>query len=172
MQYIITGSGSVRVNAEGPSTYSPTINSVVHNIYYESQCGSGLIINGDLKEKDARIKLFTDDSPERFTPDFILPADLTKIENEALSGSFLYAKLPDMPVSIGPRAFANCPNLSFIHIPPQVTDISEDAFAGLDNLIILGVDGSAADSYAREHGITFMTILDEGSTEEVLDSNG
>lgn len=172
VQYVITGPSPLIVNAEGPNTLNRKINDIEYHIRYISNRGSGLIIEGDLKGKDARIKLFTDDSPERFTPDFILPADLTKIENEALSGSFLYAVLPDMPVSIGPRAFANCPNLSFIHIPPQVTDISEDAFAGLDNLIILGVDGSAADSYAREHGITFMTILDEGSTEEVLDSNG
>ena len=172
VQYIITGAGTLRVNTEGPSTYSPTINSVVHNIYYESQCGSGLIINGDLKEKDARIKLFTNDMMENIEPDFILPDDLREIGEEAFSGTFTYAKLPDRPVAIGRRAFANCPNLAFILIPPQVTDISPYAFEGLSNLTILGVDGSTADSYAREHGITFMTILDEGSSGEPVDSNG
>jgi hypothetical protein len=109
---------------------------------------------------------------ESIEPDCILPDDLREIGEEALSGTFVYAKLPDRPVAIGQRAFAKCPNLAYILIPPQVTDISPYAFEGLSNLTILGVDGSAADSYAREHGITFMTILDEGSTEEVLDSNG
>lgn len=172
VQYIITGSGSVRVNAEGPSTYSPTINKIEYHILYDSQCGSGLIVNGDLKEKDARIKLFTNDMTENIEPDFILPDDLREIGEEAFSGTFTYAKLPDRPVAIGRRAFANCPNLAFILIPPQVTDISPYAFEGLSNLTILGVDGSAADRYAREYGISFMAILDEGSTDDVLDTNG
>ena len=172
VQYIITGNGTLRVNTEGPSTYSPTINSVQHNIYYEPQCGSGLIIDGDLKEKDARIKLFTNDMTENVEPDFILPDDLSEIGEEAFSGSFTYARLPDGPVAIGRRAFANCPNLAYILIPPQVSDISPDAFEGLSGLTILGVDGSAAERYAREHGITFMAILDQGSSSDPVDSNG
>ena len=172
VQYIITGAGTLRVNAEGPSTYSPYINSVEYHIHYDSECGSGLIINGDLKEKDARIKLFTNDTTENIEPDFILPDDLSEIGEEAFSGTFTYAKLPDRPVAIGKRAFANCPNLAFILIPPQVTDISPYAFEGLSNLTILGVDRSAADRYAREYGITFMSILDEGSSSGSIESNG
>ena len=172
VQYIITGTGTLRVNSEGPSTYSPTINSVKHNIYYEPQRGSGLIIDGDLKEKDARIKLFTNDMTENIEPDFTLPDDLSEIGKEAFSGSFTYARLPDRPVAVGQRAFANCPDLSYILIPPQVTDISPDAFEELSGLTILGVDGSAAERYAREHGITFMAILDEGSSSDPVDSNG
>ena len=172
VQYIITGAGTLRVNAEGPSTFSPTINSVEYHIHYDSECGSGLIIDGDLKAKDARIKLFTNDMTENIEPDFILPDDLSEIGEEAFSGIFTYAKLPDRPLAIGRRAFANCPDLAFILIPPQVTDISPDAFEGLGNLTILGVDGSAADRYAREYGITFMAILDEGSSSDPAESNG
>lgn len=172
VQYIITGADSVRVNTEGPDTYSPYINSVEYHILYSSACGSGLIIDGDLKEKDARIKLFTNDMAESIEPDCILPDDLRELGEEALSGTFVYAKLPDRPVAIGQRAFAKCPNLAYILIPPQVTDISPNAFEGLSSLTILGVDGSAADRYAREHGITFMAILDEGSFDGELDTNG
>ena len=109
---------------------------------------------------------------ENIEPDFILPDDLSEIGQEAFSGSFTYARLPDRPVTIGQRAFANCPNLAYILIPPQVTDISPDAFEGLSGFTILGVDGSAAERYAREHGITFMAILDEGSSSGPVDSNG
>ena len=173
VQYIVTGSeDDIQVNAEGPYTYSPNINGTTYYIKYNSTRGSGLIIDGDLLGKDARIKLFTDDMAETRSPDLVLPADLTSIGAEALNGSFRYAQLPSMPVSIGPRAFANCPELEFIHIPPQVTDISGDAFQGLDNLTILGVAGSTADSYARDHGIRFMAIADEGFSGESPFSNG
>ena len=173
VQYLIHAStDTLRVNAEGPGFYSPMINFKFYDIVYSSNRGSGLIVDGDLKDKDARIKLFTNDMAEKYTPDFVLPNDLTLVGADAFSGSFVYAKLPDMPVTIGPRAFARCPNLAYIHIPAQVTNISPDAFDGLSDLTILGIDGSAADSFAREHGFRFMTVVDAGSSEGTDDSNG
>ena len=80
--------------------------------------------------------------------------------------------MPENQVSIGPRAFAACPNLLYIHIPAQVKDISADAFEGLTGLTILGVDGSTAETYARNHGLSFMAITDFGSGEDADDSNG
>ena len=171
VQYVITGPSPLIVNAEGPNTLNRKINDIEYHIRYISNRGSGLIIEGDLKGKDARIKLFTNDMP--FTcPDLVLPGELTAIEKEAFSGgAFRYVKLPDNAVSIGPRAFADCPNLAYVYIPPQVTGISPDAFDGLEDLTILGVETSYADTFAREHGISFMAILDDGSTDSVIDSN-
>lgn len=55
-------------------------------------------------------------------PDFILPAALTTIEEEAfMGGAFTFAKLSDNTASIGARAFADCPNLAYILMPSGVT---------------------------------------------------
>ena len=51
-------------------------------------------------------------------PDLVLPADLTTVEEEAfLGGAFTFVKLSDNTTSVGPRAFAECPNLAYIYIP-------------------------------------------------------
>ncbi len=42
--------------------------------------------------------------------------------------------LTDGCTSIGPRAFADCPNLFYIRIPVSVTDIVPDAFDGCSHL--------------------------------------
>lgn len=65
-----------------------------------------------------------------------LPADVTEIEEEAFEGgAFIYVKLAEGTLSVGPRAFADCPNLSFIFIPAQ-TEVDPTAFEGSDNVYI------------------------------------
>lgn len=68
--------------------------------------------------------------------DFILPADLERIETQAFSGA-------------GPRA---------VYIPAGVTSIPADAFGGREGLIVLGVPGSAAETLARETGAVFAPV--------------
>ena len=141
VDYVISaGTSSVYVNSEGPGTYSGYSGNTGYNVAFNATRGSGMIINEYLTDSDACIKLFTNDMTYIIEPDFILPDDLNEIGEEAFSGTFTYAKLPDRPVVIGRCAFANCPDLAYILIPPQVTDISPDAFEGLGNLTILGVD--------------------------------
>ena len=70
-------------------------------------------------------------------PDFILPSGLTIIENESFTG--IKARTVVIPAgctTIGPRAFADCPNLVYVYIPATVTSIAEDAFAGCGDMII------------------------------------
>lgn len=58
-----------------------------------------------------------------------LPAGLTDIEEEAFAGgSFVYVNVPSGTVSIGPRAFADCPNLAYVFIHDGL-DIDPSAFA-------------------------------------------
>ena len=84
--------------------------------------------------------------PSTLVPDFILPAALTTIEDEAfIGGAFIYVKLPDKAVSIGWHAFADCPNLMYIYIPAQTTEIDEEAFGTMQNLTIFGETGSNLD---------------------------
>lgn len=91
--------------------------------------------------------------------DFILPAALTDIGEEAFTGSaFTFAKLSDKTTSIGSRAFADCPNLAYIYIPAATKTIAADAFAGVDGLTILGTNGSYAETFAEEKYFTFVPV--------------
>lgn len=90
-------------------------------------------------------------------PDFILPASLTEIGEEAFAhGAFLSVQLPARAVRIGPRAFADCPNLSCVYIPEQTTEIADDAFAGTVDLAVIAKRGSFAETYARTHGFAYI----------------
>ena len=94
---------------------------------------------------------------EWLQPDFILPAALTEIGEEAFSGgAFTYVKLSESCVKIGPNAFAGCPNLKYISIPNTKAEIDEDAFGNLTGLTIFGKSGSTAQTYAQAHSFTFI----------------
>ena len=65
------------------------------------------------------------------------PESLLVIEDEAFAGgTFEAAIIPDGCISIGSRAFADCPNLVFVHIPKTVKAIAGDAFDGCGDVII------------------------------------
>ena len=92
-------------------------------------------------------------------PDFILPAALTTIGEEAfMGGAFTYVKLPEGCLSIGKNAFANCPNLAYIYIPALTTDIDGLAFGSMQGLTIFGKTGSYAQTYAQQKGFTFVPV--------------
>ena len=89
--------------------------------------------------------------------DFILPAQLTSIEPEAFSGiAAVSVLLPETVTSIGDHAFADCEALRQVIIPESVTTIGENVFDGCGPLLIVGVSGSTAESYARENDFAFM----------------
>ncbi len=89
--------------------------------------------------------------------DFILPAALQTIEEEALAGcAFRAVRIPDGAAEIGARAFAGSPNLVFVYIPASVTAIAADAFDQVTGLTIVGKAGSAAESFAGAHGFAFI----------------
>lgn len=60
--------------------------------------------------------------------------------------------------SITEKAFENCSHLSKITIPNSVTKIAENAFEDCLNLSINGYKYSAAQYYAKEHGLPFVDI--------------
>ena len=91
-----------------------------------------------------------------YKPDLILPASLTTIEDEAfIGGAFTYVKLPESCTSIGWHAFADCPNLKYISIPDGCA-IDDDAFSGVSGLTILGKSGGGVQTWAGEHGYSFI----------------
>ena len=82
-----------------------------------------------------------------FAPDFILPRDVTLIEENAFEGiaaGTVY--IPDNCVKISTGAFMNCPNLSRIRVPANC-EIEEYAFEGCENLYVF----SAPESKAKWH---------------------
>lgn len=91
--------------------------------------------------------------------DFILPAALTTIEEQAFEGgAFTCVKLSEQTVSICWHAFADCPNLAYIYIPALATQIDEEAFGTMQVLTILGKTGSTAETYAQNHHFTFIAV--------------
>ena len=90
----------------------------------------------------------------------IVEEGITKI------GNYLFANLPnlksvsvaDSVVSIGSYCFADCPNLKYTYIPAATTEIAADAFENVTGLTILGKTGSTAESYAQNHGCSFIAV--------------
>lgn len=85
----------------------------------------------------------------------ILPDGLTEIGNFAFSDctGLTELTLPDTVSVIGKNAFSGCTGLRSITIPPRVTSIGEDAFPETENLVIICAEGSAAHTWALDHGI-------------------
>ena len=76
--------------------------------------------------------------------------------------------IPDNITSVGSDAFYSCAAVSGIYFPASVTsfgkdsvgrrfDIRSDSSAGITDFVIRGEAGSAAEKYAKDNNITFMT---------------
>ena len=82
-----------------------------------------------------------------------LPAKMKTIEAEAFCGvAAAQVNIPSGTVSIGSKAFSNCPNLLIAVIPTSVTSIADDAFQGSDAAVICP-DGSPAAAWCDAHHI-------------------
>ena len=69
-------------------------------------------------------------------PDFVMPDFLTEIEEEAFAGcAFTFVKLSENTAVVGPRAFADCPNLKYIYIPAETT-VDPTAFENVEGLTV------------------------------------
>lgn len=85
-----------------------------------------------------------------------LPASLRFIEDEAFAGgTFTYIRIPAETTVIGSRAFADCPNLKYVDIQGNTTEIAEDAFENADGLTIIGKFQSTAIAFAKAHGYSY-----------------
>ena len=66
--------------------------------------------------------------------------------------------IPDGVTSINAEAFKECTDLISITIPDSVKNIGDQAFYGCKNLIIKGYSGSYAETFAKEHHISFKPL--------------
>lgn len=66
--------------------------------------------------------------------------------------------VPDHVTEIGECAFKRCHSLCRVVIPRSVCKIHPTAFEECENLLIAGESGSAAEKYAKTHGIPFAPL--------------
>ena len=100
---------------------------------------------------DVTVKAEWVEIPAFGTPDFILPEDLTAIDETAFEGAAMsVVSIPDGCVAIGDHAFRNCANLSRIFIPASCA-LGEDVFEGCTQVYVYGVTGSTAEAYCQSH---------------------
>ena len=69
--------------------------------------------------------------------------------------------IPDGVISIGERAFEDCPMLNEVVIPNSVTSIGEHAFDGCRYISIRVHKGSYAEEYAKENKIHSMGFKED-----------
>ena len=112
--------------------------------------------------------VFADSTFDVLTPTFVsgkivifnfcLPVGLTEISEEAFAGSDVrFVRLSENIERIGPRAFADCSNLSCIVIPSNA-EINSTAFNGVTDLIIIGKTGTTAEAIASANHFEFIAL--------------
>ena len=90
-----------------------------------------------------------------------VPDGTTTIGSGAFQGctGIMKISIPDGVTTIGSYAFYGCENLAVAEIPESVKSIDSYAFSRCSNsLRIKGYDGSTAQNYARNNGITFVSL--------------
>ena len=86
-----------------------------------------------------------------------LPAALVAIEEEAFEGiDAARVEITENVVSIGPRAFADCKNLTELVIPATVQTIDDTALDGSTNVTIYGESDSEAERFADANNLPFV----------------
>jgi len=109
---------------------------------------------------DAGVEIWTKAYPK---PDCVTPADLSRIEEEAYAGcGFRCVELNEGLTYIGPRAFADCPNLTCIYIPAPTIRIDPEAFGTRTALTVFGPPNGDAEVFAQDHGLAFVAVPQAG----------
>lgn len=102
--------------------------------------------------------------------------DCTSLKDATISGgveriggsSFSCCGLEEVVINkgvkeIGPFTFDLCQDLTTVTIPKTVTSIDEDAFYGCSKFsTVKGYKGSYAEEYAKENGLKFIPIEEDG----------
>ena len=97
-----------------------------------------------------------------------LPKGITTINSYTFTkcSGLTSITIPDGVTSIGWAAFSYCTGLTSIVIPESVTSINGLVFKDHnESLVIYGVEGSYAETYAREQGIRFL--IDESLNKKI-----
>ena len=103
----------------------------------------------------------------------LLPDTLTELAPTAFNccSSLTAVSIPESVTTLKAGVFAGCDNLRYVVIPASVTDISDECIAHADparvqQVVIYGYGGSAAEQYALRNGLHFVDIGIHGLPEE------
>ncbi len=96
----------------------------------------------------------------------VIEEGVTSIGDSAFSScaSLTSVTIPDSVTSIGEHAFWGCDDLTSVTIPESVTSIGDMALGyrvggvAIPGFTITGYRGTAAETYAKENGFTFIPI--------------
>ena len=66
--------------------------------------------------------------------------------------------LPDGITAIDSRAFADCSELTLVHMPDSIESIADDAFDGCEDVTFICTSENAAAAYAAKHNIPCLII--------------
>ena len=87
----------------------------------------------------------------------VLPTGLRTIGQYAFYRSQIQSiRIPEGVTALKDSAFNACEYLREVHIPASVNSFGNDLFTDSPNVVIYAPSGSAAEQYAREHGISFV----------------
>lgn len=98
---------------------------------------------------------------------YVLPSPIEKIYNSAFAGATDIERvvLNDTMTYIDHRAFADCTNLKRINLPSSITEIEASAFENCPNLVAVVDEGSYAEAYCKNNGISIEytgNVIDTG----------
>ena len=115
---------------------------------------SGILLNANALKTQKILDAGLFEAPPE--TDAILPESATAVEEQAFqSCGFQYVWCGDNISAIRSGAFADCPNLRYLRLPPTETEIDQDALPADRDLCVVGVPGSFAGTYAHAHSLAF-----------------
>ncbi len=152
-QVYIGGSGSPLVDVYLNGTHN---SSSAGESYFNHSLKEYLYTDKDVLLVTYPMKPYLSNSTTLWMPTF-----LDTVEEGAFEGNPAISVYLDGVTDIGSRAFAGCPNLTFVLITLNSVSIADDAFEGSSNAHIIAYPGSTAQKYAYDHNIPYL-IYDGG----------
>ena len=117
-------------------------------------CMNQAVKNGLSHEQDSSRNTFRAYDPSDLA-EIALPDGLRTIETEAFSGvGAVRIVVPSSVKSIRNRAFSYCENLRVLELPGGTMSIAKDILQGCGEVTVVCPEGSDAEKWARENGLT------------------
>lgn len=101
-----------------------------------------------------------------------IPSSVYKVSGSAFKDckNLNQVYLGESVSTIENEAFSGCEKLFLLYLPKSLTYISDDAFSGCFETVksyqIYGYEGSYAEKYVSEKGLSFCTLVDEDKLEK------